>query len=154
MIARFLFIPLLVESLVGCASGRPEASTEDLVVAAVLRDVIAEETRWGTPVICAPGRTDPSGTLLGLVRSGATFEVSVCSDLTGDPINSFRAVTRSTGACAYIVFWNEVEHRDSPQYRVQAGFSCGFTCGKLYQYRVGKSDGAWHVLGKIMLSIS
>ena len=154
MIARFLFIPLLVESLLGCASGRPQASTEDLVVAAVLRDVIAEETRWGTPVICAPGRTDPSGTLLGLVRSGATFEVSVCPDLTGDPTDSFRAVTRSTGARAYIVFWNEVAQRESQKYEVQAGFNCGPTCGKLYQYRVGKSEGVWRVLGKVLLSVS
>jgi hypothetical protein len=154
VIARFLFIALFVESLAGCAGGRPRAYTEDLVVAAVLRDVIADEPRWGTPLICAQSRADPTAALLDLVRSNTTFEVGVCSDLTGDPADSLLAVTRVTGARAYIVFWNEVVQRELQEYEVQAGFSCGFTCGKLYQYRVGKSEGAWRVLGKVLLSVS
>lgn len=154
MRARFPFLALLVGSLAGCASGGPRASTEDLVIAVVLHDVIADEPRWGTPLLCAQSRSDPTPALLALVRSSTTLEVGVCSDRMADPGNTFVAVTRVTGARAYSVYWNEVQQRKPQEYEVRAGFNCGLTCGKDYLYRVGKREGVWRVLYKRLVAVS
>ena len=154
MRTRFPFIALLVGGLAGCASAGPQASTEDLVVAVVLRDVIADEPRWGTPLLCAQGRSDPTAALLALVRSNTTLEVGVCSDRMADPGNTFVAVTRVTGARAYSVYWNDVQQREPQEYEVRAGFNCGLACGKDYLYLVGKREGGWRVLEKRLVSVS
>jgi hypothetical protein len=72
-----------------------------------------------------------------------------------DPANPLVAIHRVTGARAYAVHWHSIQRRAAHEYEVQAGFTCGLTCGTDYVYRVVLlRDGVWHVLEKRIAFVS
>ena len=154
MSARILVAALLLGVQPACASSPRPVSTEDVVLAVVLRDVIADAPQWATPLLCGPGRSDPSPALLALVRSHFTVPVAVCSDQMPDPGNPLVAIHRVTGARTYAVHWNSVQPCATREYEVHAGFTCGLNCGTEYVYRVVLRDGLWHVLEKCIVFVS
>ncbi len=151
---RILVAALLLGVHPACATGPHSVSTEDAVLAVVLHDVIADVPQWGTPLLCAPGHSDPSPALIALVRSGATVPVAVCSDQMPDPGTPLVAVHRVTGARVHAVHWTSVQRCAAQEYEVHAGFTCGLNCGTDYVYSVVLRDGVWRILEKRIALVS
>jgi len=154
MRARMFFVALLLGVHSSCTSSQPRVSTEEVVLAVVLRDVITEVPKWATPLLCGPGRSDPSPALVAPVRSHITVPVAVCSDQMPDPNNPLVAIHRVTGARTYGVHWNSVQLCAAREYEVHAGFTCGLTCGTDYVDRVVLRDGVWDVLERCIVFVS